>query len=320
MNDAYYPRSLTKSPDHLNGSGQAIGKDSRLMRFLTCNVLALAFLTLNGGVCAQDDFFDLKGPYLGQEPPGLTPEPFAPGIVSTKHWEYGGAFTPDIREFYFIRNGGEFEQMTFVVFQHKEEQWRESVVSPRVGQPFISPDGKTMHLGKRYKKRTNAGWSEIKELGGKFADIQIMRLTASSAGTYYFDEAGSDGDGVIRYSRIVDGEREEPRKASDEINTGTWLAHPFIAPDESYILWDGRREEGFGGSDIYISFRQPDGSWGTAVNLGDKVNTDAWEASASVTPDGKYLFFNRNMGTDNFENVDIFWVDAQIIESLRPKE
>ena len=52
--------------------------------------------------------------------------------------------------------------------------------------------------------------------------------------------------------------------------------------------------------------------------MGDKINTEAWEAVASVTPDGKYLYFNRNVGTDNYENVDIFWVGAQFIETLRP--
>ncbi|NJB69927.1 hypothetical protein GGR42_000389 [Saonia flava] len=54
--------------------------------------------------------------------------------------------------------------------------------------------------------------------------------------------------------------------------------------------------------------------------MGNNINTEAREAAASVTPDGKYLFFNRNMGTDNYENVDIFWVDAQVIENLRPKQ
>ena len=224
-----------------------------------------------------------------------------------------------MNEFYLIRDGGSYEEMTFVVFEYRDNQWQESVISPRVGQPFISPDGQTMHLGKRYMKRTESGWSEIESLGEEFAEISIMRLTASSQGTYYFDEVGSDGDGVIRYSRLVDGEREEPRVASEAINTGSWLAHPFIAPDESYILWDGKRDEGFGSSDIYISFREQDGSWGNAINLGDEINTEAWEAAASVTPDGKYLFFNRNMGTDAYENVDILWVDAQVIESLRPQ-
>ena len=270
----------------------------------------------------DSDSAAIESPYLGQRPPGLIPERFAPGIVSTENWEVSGVFTPDLKEFYFIREVGEVEEnkkQEFVVFQYKNNRWQESVISARVGQPFISPDGKIMHLGRKYKERTEAGWSEIKSLGAPFEDIRIMRLTVSSKGTYYFDEVGSsDGDGVIRYSRLIDGKREKPRPVSNEINTGKFNAHPFIAPDESYILWDSERDSGYGDSDIYISFRQQDGSWGDAINLGDKINTDAWEAGSRVTPDGKYLFFNRNMGSDKYENVDIFWVDARIIETLKP--
>jgi len=54
--------------------------------------------------------------------------------------------------------------------------------------------------------------------------------------------------------------------------------------------------------------------------LGEKINTNAWEASASFTPDGKYLFFSRNIGSDNFENVDIFWVDDKVVFDLKTKE
>jgi len=267
---------------------------------------------------SQDNIKILEGPYLGQRPPGLIPEPFAPGIVSTEHYEYGGTFTPDLQEFYFIRAGGKYEKSIFSVFNYKDNQWAEAIVSPRVGQAVISPDGKTMHLGTRYKERTETGdWSEIKRLSSPIGDMPIMRLTASSQGTYFFDEFKKDFTGSIRYSRLVGGKYEEPKLMSEKINSGKSF-HPFIAPDESYLIFDGKREGGYGDSDIYISFRQQDGSWGTAINLGDKVNTSAWEAAASVTPDGKYLFFNRNMGTDKYENVDIFWVDAQIIETLRP--
>ncbi|MEE9363544.1 MAG: hypothetical protein V3U92_13180 [Cellulophaga sp.] len=264
----------------------------------------------------------IESPYLGQKPPGLTPEPFAPGIVTTKGWEVGVVFTPDMKEIYYIREDEENKKMEFVVFQYIDKQWKESVVSPRVGQPFISPDGKTMHLGRRYKERTKmGGWSDIKKLDSSFQEIQIMRLTASAKGTYVFDEIGMpDGDGVIRYSRLIDGKREEPRSFGKEINNGRMNAHPFIAPDESYLIWDGERDSGYGDSDIYISFKQQDGSWGAAINLGDKINTDGWEAGACVTPDGKYLFFNRNKTPDNYDNVDIFWVDAQVIETLRAKQ
>lgn len=289
-----------------------------MKRVCISTVLLLSALTMSCSSYRQYDTPIPDGTYLGQTPPGSTPEPFAPGIVTTEYYEISGVFTPDMKEFYLIRDGGKYEKPSFVVFKNKNNRWHESVISPRVGTPFIAPDGKTMHLGKRYMDRTETGWSERKNLGPPFDNMPIMRLTASSKGTYFFDEFKSDFTGDIRFSRLVDGKYEEPKLLGKNINSGKSF-HPFIAPDESYLIFDGKREDGYDDSDLYISYRQQDGSWGEAINLGDKINTRAWEALANVTPDGKYLFFNRNMGTDNYENVDIFWVDAQIIEELRPK-
>ncbi|MEL6559599.1 MAG: hypothetical protein AAFQ94_15515 [Bacteroidota bacterium] len=263
--------------------------------------------------------------YLGQKPPGLTPEVFAPGMVSTDNWEIDGVFTPDFKEFYFIREVGETEEekaMKFMVYQFRDNEWQDSIISARVGQPTISPDGKTMHLGRKYKERmANGEWSELKNLNPLLDSIPIMQLSSSMNGTYVFDAMG---DGVLRYSRIIDGNREEPVQFGEQINSGVANAHPFIAPDESYMLWDGRKDGGYGNADIYVSFRQKDGSWGKAINLGDQVNSPASENGARVTPDGKYLFFNRNVGkvnpTDKYDDVNMFWVDARVIQNLKPVE
>jgi len=289
------------------------------------NIFATTALTLSASLIsstshAGDDLSSLKGPYLGQTPPGMTAKPFAPGIVVTDGWEYGLTFMPSMKEAYFLRNNAETDKHEIVRLKYKDGAWHKTIAGPRQGQPIISPDGKTMHLGRRYKERSEAGWSEVKSLAAPFKDMLIMRLSASASGTYYFDTYDKDNLSFpIRYSRLIDGKRKEPKALSKEINTGTHMSHPFIAPDESYLIWDAKREDGYGDSDIYISFRQQDDAWGPAINLGDKINTDAWEAAASVTPDGKYLFFNRNVGSDNYENVDIFWVDAGFIEDLRPK-
>ncbi len=297
------------------------------MMIYRLSFLALPFLLLTGSCNNQEkDPKDIdpslsEGLYLGLKPPGVEPEAFAPGIVSTDHYEYSGTFTPDMKEFYFIRQGGKYAEATFIVLKRTEDEWEESVLSKRVGQPVISPDGKTMHLGRRYKERTETGWSEVRSLEAPFEELWIMRLSAAANGTYYFDTYDeNDPEFPIRYSRLIDGSYEDPKALSAAVNTGTQLNHPFIAPDESYLIWDAKRDEGYGDSDIYISFRQQDGSWGEAINMGDRINTSAWEASASVTPDGKYLFFSRNVGSENYENVDIFWVDARVIDNLRNKQ
>lgn len=259
---------------------------------------------------------------MGQKPPGEVAEPFAPGIISTEGWEVEGIFAPGMNEFYFTTSKNEPFRPTIIGFRKEGNTWKKYTEFRRSGETAFTPDGSRMLMAKGYKERIGDGWSERKSLGPLFDrdDWGIMRLTSSAEGTYVFDDYKS-GD-VIRMSRMENGQRQPPEEMGAVVNTGAWTAHPFIAPDESYLIWDSERAEGFGDSDLYISFRQADGSWGPAINMGEKVNTDKWEAYASVTSDGKYMLFNRRIddGSDDDKmDVDIYWVDAGIIETLRPK-
>ena len=132
------------------------------------------------------------------------------------------------------------------------------------------------------------------------------------------------GHGKLSYSRLTDGQYEPPVKLSNEMNEGKWIAHPYIAPDESYLMWDVVREEGYGQADLYISFKQKDGSWLSPINMGSIINTELQESAPIVTHDGKYLFFTRGDWEVKEDGSRMYvgkryWVDTQIIESLRPK-
>lgn len=278
--------------------------------------LLLSTLSVSSNSHSQNEFPALEGPYMGQKPPGTVAEPFAPGIISKEGWELQGVFAPGMKEFYFTRDRGE---PTVIGFRQENNIWTKYLEFPRQGEIVFSPDGKRMHMAKGYKDRIGDGWSERKSLGPMFdrEDWGIMRLSASAKGTYVFDDFKSKN--AIRISTIKDGKRQEPIKMGPIVNSGKLTAHPFIAPDESYLIWDSEREGGYGKSDLYISFRQKDGSWGPAINMGDKVNSEKGDTYASVTPDGKYILFNRKID-DNGDNLDIYWVDAKIIENLRPKQ
>jgi hypothetical protein len=52
------------------------------------------------------------------------------------------------------------------------------------------------------------------------------------------------------------------------------------------------------------------------VNLGEGINTSAYDWVPHVTSDGKYFFFNSTRRG----NWDIYWVDARIIEELKPED
>ena len=108
----------------------------------------LLFVTLVSCLYAQENGFPiLKGPYLGQEPPGMKPEIFAPEIISTTdHREFTGTFTPDGREYYFFRFA---EGAGLMECRLLEDGWTApepaSFNSKYIdNEPSITPDGKTM--------------------------------------------------------------------------------------------------------------------------------------------------------------------------------
>ena len=281
---------------------------------LSAKLLFLCAMAVCVSSHAQDNFPMPESPYIGQKPPGLTPEVFAPGVVSKEYRDWTGFFTPDMKEYYFGRYNSTSRKGTSVGFKFENNRWLETTLAPGMGGA-ISYDGKTMLDGNEYRERTDDGWSELKSLGPLFEKFPIMRLTTSKNGTYVFDVR--EEIGTIRYSRLVNGKREAPKPFGKEINSGKWTAHPFIAADESYVIWDSEREGGYGGVDLYISFRKKDGSYGPAINFGDKINTDGPDSGGVISPDGKYFFFNRKISE---EDSDIFWVSTQIIEALRPKQ
>jgi len=75
----------------------------------------------------------LEGPYLGQKPPGLIPELFAPDLLQTEHREVEVAFTPDLKEFYFRRRGGEYKKIHWLSFDTKITDGSSQLCHPELG-------------------------------------------------------------------------------------------------------------------------------------------------------------------------------------------
>lgn len=291
------------------------------MTRFSASIAALLTLGILSG-CADSQ--NTERQYFGQTPPGSTPQVFAPGIVNTaENRDVEGMFGTDMNTFYFIRRplGDPSSSNVLVAIEYKNERWQETVLKQGESEPSISPDGTTIYFANQYMKRTSEGWSELKTLSGPLEDIAIMRGSVASSGAYYFDTYTDQLDTPLRYSRLIDGEYEQPKSLGTQFGIGTYNAHPFIAPDESYVIWDSRRDDGYGSSDLYISYKATDGIWGTAINLGDQINTDAAENYPSVSPDGNFLTFDRRDDEDKNGDrpVDIYWVDAEFIETLKPR-
>ncbi|AXT20042.1 DUF5050 domain-containing protein [Flavobacteriaceae bacterium AU392] len=269
------------------------------------------------------DFPALEDRYFGEKPPGVVPKLFDPKIVSPEGLFEGGSFSSNMKEYYFSRKNGKYKNRTFFVIRYENGRWGNESETD-IKWPTFSEDGTIMYGGKWYRERTDTGWSELKNQR-EFLKDQAHGISRSSIGTYYFGfyRKEDNGSGSIRYSRLINGTYEAPQKLSESINKGEYISHPFIAPDESYLMWDVKREDGYGQADIYISFKAKDGSWMPAMNMGNLINTEMQESSPSVTYDGKYLFFTRGEwkvkedGSRNYIGKR-HWVSTQVIETLRP--
>jgi len=297
------------------------------------------FLIEKGAADKPKQFPLLKGEYLGQKKPGLTPQIFAPGIVSTPVIEFANTFSPNGSSFYFTRFSINSMKTTILMMNRENQQWTEPQVAPFSGQysdfeAVISYDGKKLFFcsnrpltGKKPPKdqdiwvveKTQTGWSEPVNPGPPLnSDGEEFYPTLTRDGTIYFrsDRPGGLGKGDFYRSKFVKGKYSQPENLGNMVNTEFDELNMFVSADEEYIIFASRgRPDSFGGNDLYISFRKADGSWTPAKNMGEKINSPKDDFTPFVSPDNKFLFYaSVKKGND-----DIYWVDAKIIKAFKEK-
>lgn len=104
------------------------------------------------------------------------------------------------------------------------------------------------------------------------------------------------------------GKFTTPIKLGANINTPGKEEAVFIHPDNQTLYFASDGHIGMGGMDIYMSRRQPDGSWGPAINLGYPINTFNDESSLMVSPDGKKAYFHSDK-QGGFGGIDLYSFD-----------
>ncbi|MCP4724214.1 MAG: hypothetical protein GY863_04225 [bacterium] len=189
-----------------------------------------------------------------------------------------------------------------------------------------------------YVERNGNDWSEPKPAGQAINGMgNTFAPSLSMNGNMYFTAQEEGWEGIFR-SKFANGEYMAAEKLPAHVNTTNAQFHSFIAPDESYLVISVYgREDAIGSTDYYASFRDKDDNWSEIVNLGETINSDKVEASPYITPDGRYFFymgwsnyvakpepvltydFIKRMQTEpGYGSLDIYWIDAKVIEDLRP--
>jgi Tol biopolymer transport system component len=254
------------------------------------------------------------------------PEPrlFGEGVISTGDMELNAAFSPDGRTLYFTKRTPTPQMWFILVSRFQNGKWGEPEMAEFSGQhsdfdPFISPDGRRLFFcsdrtADAQRKSdfdiwvvdqtatsppSPPSWSAPKRLEAPInTPAQEFYPSVAANGTLYFssNREGGKGRGDIYRARLIDGKYAEPENLGEMINSQFFEGDPYIAPDESYLIFVSYgRPEGQGDGDLYLSLRR-EGAWTKAVNLGSPINSRALDFCPIVSPDGKYFFFTSERG------------------------
>jgi hypothetical protein len=278
----------------------------------------------------QDDSPVLRGPYLGQKSPGKTPKIFAPGVISTDSAnEFGISFAPDGKEILFTRRIEGVVGNRIYYMKCENGTWQSPRPSPFSDgntelEPNFTPDGKSIFFNSwrplpesaktgnemnvwLVRKETGV-WKVSGVLGPPVSDLNPVYVTQTRDSTIYF--TGNVNRGIYR-AECESGEYRKWERLPEEINNRYWAGHPFVDPDERYILFDSNVDS-LGTKNLFISFRMEPGIWSPSVNVNEHLGFSNHAGQPHVTFDGQFLFF-RSKG-------DVYWVNASFLKDLRPKQ
>jgi Tol biopolymer transport system component len=307
-------------------------KGERLMKKYVMCVLSIIIMT--GLMCIpafSQDFSQMKGAYLGQTPPGMTPEVF---LALDGRYVQDVDISPDGKEIFFVESNNEWKDfMIFYTQQQEDGSWTEPIKAPFFGEldgglrPYFSPDGQRLYFISKWprniwmSKKAPEGWATAVQLESPINSDKIEHSAFETAdGTLLFcshreiDE--SKGGCDLYSSKIEEGKYLSPVNMG-ALNTENHDCAPVISPDGKYFLFHSNRPGGVGGADLYVSVNDGNGNWSEPKNLGDQINTEGFEVIAHFSPDGKYVLFTRRQGIQAAEPSKVYWVSAEILNNVK---
>jgi hypothetical protein len=209
------------------------------------------------------------------------------------------------------------------------------------------PEGKEARPGWAYQKiwmmrRLENGWSEPEMVPEPVSSADNEFFPSSTnEGALYFTRSNKAGKAMIYKSVWLNDTFEKPEILNIPVPGNGILFNAFVSPDEDYLITCALNMDSTNtDQDYFISFKNSTGEWGKLIKFGPELNSPGDNAnSAYVSPDGKFLFFSssrknpdlpkirsgssvreliRTKSVPGYGTSAIYWIDARIIERLKP--
>lgn len=275
--------------------------------------------------------------------------------INTQYPEYFPTITVDGKTLLFTReipnnDGSPRGQEDFFVSHLTEGNvWAKAYPMPpninteqNEGAPTISADGRTLifvacadETGRNYgpnregkgscdlfvTERIGDRWTNPVNLPGNvntFTWESQPSLSADGKTLYFIRRVGQQRiqrSDIYVSEKQADGTWGKAVPLPNNINTERMESSVMIHPDGQTLYFASNGHIGLGGTDIYMSRKDPLGNWGDPVNLGYPINTESNENSLLVGPDGEIAFFASDRAGGE-GSLDIYYFEMP--EELRP--
>ena len=162
-----------------------------------------------------------------------------------------------------------------------------------------------------YSRRDGRFWTVGQPMKGVNTQHNEGSATLSRDGkTLYFsrcDSPESYGDCDI-FMAVMDEDStwRDIENLGVNVNSLAWDSHPALSHSEDTLYFASDRIGGFGLSDIYFTYKQSNGEWADAQNMGPVINTRHNEVSPFYHPKVDVLYFSSNGQLYVFGEYDIY--------------
>ena len=168
---------------------------------------------------------------------------------------------------------------------------------------------------------TKQGWSQPENLGpnvnSEFWESSPS-LSPDKKDLYFSSSVpgGFGGKDIWVCHRNANGKWGAAQNLGADINTSGDEGCPFIHADNQTLYFNSNGHQGYSEkADLFVSHKQPDGTWSKPENLGYPINTIDEEGSLIVSADGKTAYYASDR-SDTKGALDIYTFELR--EDVRP--
>ena len=167
---------------------------------------------------------------------------------------------------------------------------------------------------------TADGWSAPENMGdsinSEFWDV-APSLSPDKRDLYFASNrpGGFGGSDIYVSHRLLNGQWSAAENLGPTINTIGDEGTPFIHADNQTLYFNSTGQPGYGDNDLFLSRKQPDGTWGKPENLGYPINTIDDQGDVVIASDGRTAYYASDLG-DSRGELDLYTFTLR--EDIRP--